>query len=210
MKTAGRAASRGGRRYTERLSTTPTDAAESAALSHPVFALVEERFPDAGLSGSEFRDQPTLVVPKGALLGVMTFLRDDEACSFDFMSDVTAVDYLNYPAEMPGRFAVIYNMCSTARNDRFFVKSYLDPSLPTEGIEEDPALWIDSVCGLWPGAEWMEREVFDMYGIRFTGHPDLRRILTWKDFPAHPLRKDYPVRGNGEREAYRLIDRTDA
>jgi len=87
---------------------------------------------------------------------------------------------------------------------------FLNPSLPTDRIVADPARFLDSVTDLWPGAEWPEREVYDMFGIRFRNHPDLRRILTWEAFPAHPLRKDYPLRGRGEREAYRVVDRTDA
>ena len=87
------------------------------------------------------------------------------------------------------------------------MKTYLDPSIDTSGIEPDPALELDSVTDIWPGAEWREREVYDMFGIRFTGHPDLRRILTWEDFPAHPLRKDYPLRGRGEREMYKVMER---
>jgi len=179
-------------------------------LDHPVFGFVKERFPSAKLTGTEFRNQPTLLVGKGDLKAVMTFLKTDERCRFDMLTDVVAIDYLNYPSPTPGRFAIVYNLISTERNDRFFVKVCLDPSRPTEGIEEDPALWVDSMCELWPGAEWLEREAFDMLGVRFENHPDLRRILTWKDFPAFPLRKDYPVRGRGEREAYRLVDRTDA
>jgi len=105
---------------------------------------------------------------------------------------------------------VIYNLLSHARDDRFFVKTFIDPSLPTDGIVEDPALYIDSVCDLWAGAEWTEREVFDMFGIRFRNHPDLRRILLWEAYPGHPLRKDYPLRGRGEREDYRVVDRTSA
>ena len=104
----------------------------------------------------------------------------------------------------------IFPFVSTTRNDRFFVKVYLNPSLPTDGIVDDPDLHIPSVCGVWPGAEWNEREAFDMFGVRFDGHPDHRRILTWEAYPAHPLRKDYPLRGRGEREAYKVIDRTDA
>ncbi len=87
------------------------------------------------------------------------------------------------------------------------VKTYLDPSIDTLGAKEDPALELESVCDIWPGAEWMERELYDMFGIRLRNHPDLRRILLWKDFPAFPLRKDYPLRGRGEREMYDTLNR---
>ena len=80
----------------------------------------------------------------------------------------------------------------------------------TTGIEPDPALEVDSATDIWPGCEWREREVYDMYGIRFRNHPDLRRILLWKDYPAHPLRKDYPLRGRGERETYKVVHRDEA
>ncbi|MBU3728835.1 MAG: NADH-quinone oxidoreductase subunit C, partial [Phycisphaerales bacterium] len=100
-----------------------------------------------------------------------------------------------------------HNIQSHARNVRIRLKTYLQPSMDTSGIAVDPALEIDSVCDIWPGAEWMEREVYDMFGIRFAGHPDLRRILLWKDYPAHPLRKDYPLRGRGEREHYQRLVR---
>ena len=120
---------------------------------------------------------------------------------------MTGADYLDYPAEMPGRFAVVYLLASYQHGRRLALKTFLDPSIDTGGIEPAPALEVDSVCDIWPGAEWPEREVFDMFGIRFRNHPDLRRILTWKDFPAHPLRKDYPLRGRGERERYVVIER---
>ncbi len=179
-------------------------------VEHPTFALVKGEFSNRRLRASEFRGQATLVVEPGDLHDIMQFLRDDPRTNYNFLSDVIGVDYLNYPAKMPGRFGVVYNLCAYSRDDRFFVKVYLDPSIPTDGIEEDPALWLDSVCDLWPGAEWTEREVFDMFGIRFRNHPDLRRILTWADYPAHPLRKDYPVKGRGERESYPVVDRTTA
>lgn len=178
-------------------------------LDHKTFARVKEAFPDKKFQGTEFRGQPMLIVQPGDLHEILAFLKDDEQSKYNFLSDVTSVDYMGYPADMPGRFGVIYNLCSYTRDDRFLVKTFLDPTLPTSGIEEDPALWLDSVTDLWPGAEWMEREVFDMMGIRFRNHPDLRRILTWADFPAHPLRKDYPVKGRGEREMYKVVKRTD-
>jgi NADH-quinone oxidoreductase subunit C len=179
-------------------------------LDHPTFALIKAAFPNLRLRGAEFRGQSTLIVEPGDLHEVMAFLRDDEATQYNFLSDVTAVDYLNYPTDMPGRFAVVYLLLSFAHNTRFTVKTFLDPSLPTDGTAEDPALYVDSVTDLWPGAEWPEREVFDMYGIRFKNHPDLRRILLWADYPGHPLRKDYPLRGRGEREHYRVVDRSSA
>ncbi len=186
--------------------------AESTPLTvdHPTFAVVKEAFPKLRLRATEHKGDSTLIVDAGDAHRVLAFLRDDARCLYNFLSDVIGVDYLDYPAETEGRFAVIYNLCSHEHDLRFFVKVFLDPSLPTEGIEEDPALYVESVCDLWPGAEWTEREVFDMFGIRFRNHPDLRRILTWRDFPAHPLRKDYPVTGRGEREMYDVIDRTDA
>lgn len=175
-------------------------------LDHPTFQRVKEAFPGLKFRGTEFRGQSCLIVDPEQLHGVMRFLRD--ACGYNFLSDVTAVDYLNYPAKMPGRFAVVYILCNYDNDDRFVVKTFLNPSIPTDGIVEDPALYLDSVTDIWPGAEWTEREVFDMFGVRFRNHPDLRRILTWETFPAHPLRKDYPLRGRGEREDYRIVDRT--
>lgn len=179
-------------------------------LDHPMFAVVKAAMPERRLRATEYRGCATLIVEPGDLHAVLAFLKNDERCRFDFLSDVGGVDYLNYPAKTAGRFAVVYNLSSTMHDTRFFVKVFLDPSLPTDGIVEDPALYLDTVTDLWAGAEWMEREVFDMFGIRFRNHPDLRRILTWEEYPAHPLRKDYPLRGRGEREMYRIVDRTDA
>lgn len=179
-------------------------------LDHPTLPHLKRQFPDAGLKATEFRGQTTVVVPPERLHDVMRFLRDDPECRYDFLSDVTAVDYFGYPARMPGRFAVVYVLASYPLGRRLIVKTHLDPSLDTSGREEDPALEVDSITDLWPGAEWTEREVYDMFGIRFRNHPDLRRILLWRDYPAFPLRKDYPLRGRGERETYRVIEREDA
>lgn len=189
-------------------------------LDHPTLPLIKQRFPAPGkrFVATEFRGQTTLVVPKEDLHDVLAFLRDDPGCAYNFLADLAGIDYLNYPgqralpAESPakGRFAVVYNLTSHRDNRRLFVKVHLDPTGDTYGIEEDAGLHLPTVTDLWPGAEWMEREVFDMLGIRFDGNPDLRRILLWESYPAHPLRKDYPVVGRGERETYRVIDRESA
>ena len=190
-------------------------------LDHPTLPLIKAALPDAKLFATEFRGQTTLIVEPAVLHDLLAFLRDDEQCKYDLLSDIAGVDYLRYPKPksapeaMPtGRFGVIYNLVATGTHGpesrRLFIKALLDPSLPTDGIEEDPALVLPTATDLWPGAEWMEREIFDMFGIRFAGHPDLRRILTWESYPAHPLRKDYPVKGRGEREDYRVVDRDSA
>lgn len=180
----------------------------STLKDHPTLKAVKAAFPHASLTATEFRGDITLVVQPGDLHVVCAFLRDNDQTRFTFLSDIAGLDYLNYPATQPARFSIVYNLLNDDVTERFFVKVYLDPSLPTDGTVEDPSLIVDSVCDLWPGAEWMEREVFDMFGIRFRNHPDLRRILLWKDYPAHPLRKDYPLRGRSEREMYKIIDRT--
>ncbi len=190
--------------------STTVNAGTKPNLDHPTFKLVKGRFPDKKFRATEYRGQSTLIVEPADLHAVMSFLRNDPDTRYEFLSDVGGVDYLGYPAPTVGRFAVVYNLIALSRDDRFLVKTFLNPSAPTQGITPDPALFVDSVTDLWPGAEWMEREVFDMFGIRFRNHPDLRRILMWEDFPAHPLRKDYPLRGRGEREQYDVIDRTSA
>ncbi|MFP4145430.1 MAG: NADH-quinone oxidoreductase subunit C [Phycisphaeraceae bacterium] len=183
-------------------------------LDHPSLPRIKQQFPDRKLFATEFRGETTLVVQKKDLHEILAFLKDDPECRYDFLSDLAGVDYLNYPASEAGgpkgRFGVIYNLTSTEFTRRLFVKVLLDPTRDTRGVENDPALRLPTVTDLWPGAEWMEREVFDMFGIRFDNHPDLRRILLWEDYPAYPLRKDYPVIGRGEREDYRVVQREEA
>lgn len=179
-------------------------------LDHPTLPLVKEAFSTVPLQATQFRNQTTLIVPSQHLHDIMRFLCADPRCDYDFLSDVTAVDYLGYPAKTQGRFAVVYLLASYKHNRRLTVKTFLDPTIDTTGIDVDPALEVESVTDIWPGCEWREREVYDMFGIRFTNHPDLRRILMWRDYPAHPLRKDYPLRGRGERESYRVIDREES
>lgn len=176
-------------------------------LDHPTLPVIKAAFPDVKFLATEFRGQTTLIVPKEKVKEVARSLRDDPQCDYNYLSDATAVDYLGYPVKQPGRFAVLWLLQSHKHERRLHLKTFLDPSMDTSGNVEDPALVVDSLTDLWPGAEWMEREIYDMFGIRFRGHPDLRRILLWKDFPAFPLRKDYPLRGRGEREMYNTLNR---
>ena len=171
---------------------------------------VREGLCDLSLRSTDFRNDLTLIADPKDVHRVLRFLRDDPDCNFDLLSDVTAVDYLDYPAQTLGRFAVVWILVCTETSARVRVKSFVDPSIDTSGIEEDPALYFDTSTDIWEGAEWREREIFDMYGIRFRNHPDLRRILMWKDYPAHPLRKDYPLRGRGERTNLAIVDRDEA
>jgi NADH-quinone oxidoreductase subunit C len=138
------------------------------------------------------------VVPD-RLLEIMGFLYEDKRCRFEQLCDLTCVDYLNFP-KAQDRYGVIYSLLSISKGHRLWVKCFVN----------DPTPEVPSVTGIWWGADWMEREVYDMFGVRFTGHPDLRRILTWEGFEAHPLRKDYPLQGRGERENFRVVSREDA
>ena len=125
------------------------------------------------------RGQAVVVVEREHLLSVLATLRDHAETSFDLLSDLTAVDYLGRSP----RFEVVYQLYSLVQNHRLRVK------VP---VPEEDAV-VPSAVPLWKSALWSEREVWDMFGIRFTGHPDLRRILMYEQFVGHPLRKDYPV-----------------
>jgi len=151
-------------------------------------------YPDGRESG-----QYWVRIPPARLPEVMRFLRDDPRTRFEQLCDLTCVDYLNYPGA-EDRFGVIYSLLSLTHNRRLWVKVFVN----------DPDPEVPSVTGIWKGAEWPEREVFDLFGIRFTGHPDLRRILLPQNFRDHPLRKDYPLHGKGEREAFEVIGRETA
>jgi NADH-quinone oxidoreductase subunit C len=191
----------------------------SHAITHPSLAPLKARFGDVKFLVAEFRDMVTVVVPREAIVPVCTYLRDDHSQRYELLSEVNGVDYLNYPGAAH-RFGVNYGIVSIEHGVRLWLKVFLDPTLDTapgtalrdeEIIEKgDPGLKVPSVTGVWPGAEWMEREVYDMFGVIFTGHPDLRRILTWNGFGSHPLRKDYPMRGIGERENYKIVARDGA
>jgi NADH-quinone oxidoreductase subunit C len=145
-----------------------------------VCARALEVVPAAAAGAPELvRGQAVVMLPREGLVGALRALRDDPALRLDVLVDITAVDYLGREP----RFEVVYQLRSHVHGHRLRVKAGLPAADPT----------IDSAVGLWPAANWAEREVFDLFGIRFTGHPDLRRILMYESFEGHPLRKDYPL-----------------
>jgi NADH-quinone oxidoreductase subunit C len=156
--------------------TAPTQPKPGAPPA--VAEALRARFADALQECTEFRGDLTVLVKRERALEVLRFLRDDPACRFDLLSDVSSCDW---PDRMP-RFDVVYQLTSTHLAQWLIVKTLV-------GEEES----CDSCTDVWPGANWMEREVYDLMGIRFAGHPDLRRIVTADDWEGHPLRKEYPV-----------------
>jgi NADH-quinone oxidoreductase subunit C len=158
-------------------------------------AALKNAFPDLGFS--EFRGQTRVVVPRAAIYQVLEKLKED--LGFDLLIDVTCVDYLYY-REAKDRFGMVYLLASTETNERITVRTFVN----------DPEPSVPSVVPLWEGANWLEREVWDLFGIRFEGHPDLRRILLPEEFTAHPLRKDYPLQGLGERHNFPVITRAES
>lgn len=151
----------------------------------------------ADVTETTFRGQRRLHVPAAQALELLTWLYKQQG--FDMLVDITAVDYLEYP-DATDRFGVIYLLSNTTANERVTVKTFVNPPEPR----------LPSAVGIWKGADWMEREVFDMFGIVFTGHPDLRRILMPEEFAAFPLRKDYPLQGYGERHNFAVLTRAES
>jgi NADH-quinone oxidoreductase subunit C len=152
-------------------------------------------FPD--LVTSEFRDNRRIVANAAQVFDVLQALKTEHG--FDLLFELTAADYLKYP-NATDRFGVVYGLMNTTTGERLFVKTWLN----------EPDLTLPSVFSLWKGADWLEREVYDMYGILFAGHPDLRRILMPDAFTSYPLRKDYPLRGRGERHNFPVITRAES
>ncbi len=147
-------------------------------MSKAVVDLVKTRFPDAVLSSHDYRGDETIVVPRERLLEVVRFLKDTPGAAMDFFVDLTCVDW---PGREP-RFDVVIHRKSHPQGHRIRVKVPVP-----EGDCVCPSL-----AGIYRAADWFEREAYDMYGVRFDGHPDLRRILLYDEFEGFPLRKDYP------------------
>ena len=172
---------------TEPENASPAVKALSAALGEGTFET------------SRFRDNVRAHLAPGQLIPALMTLRDRSGFQ---LVELGGTDYLQYPRRAPGkpRFEVHYVLLNQETHERLILKVGVDDPDPT----------IPSAVPLWMGANWMEREVFDMYGIRFEGHPDLRRILMPEEFAAFPLRKDYPLRGRGERHNFPRLTRNES
>jgi len=142
---------------------------------------LKARFGEQSIQVSEFRGELTLVVPKDHIVGICRFLKEDAELKFDLLADVCGID-MNTAEK---RFGVIYNLYSLSNKFRLRLKTFTE--------EEDPK--VPTVTGVWGTANWHERETFDMFGIVFEGHPDLRRVYMPEEFEHYPLRKDFPLMG---------------
>ncbi len=149
--------------------------------NHPAVAKLVAWNP-AAVEGAKFdRDEMSIYVERSSIRDACVLLRDDTDCPFNYLADITCVDW--FPSEP--RFEVVYHLLSISKKERVRLKVRLDGSSPA----------LDSVTLVWPAANYFEREVFDLFGVRFAGHPYLRRLLMPEDWEGHPLRKDYPVEG---------------
>lgn len=156
------------------------------ADNHRAIAKLQEKFPASVLDVKEFRGEVTVTVKKEDIVAICRFLK--ESFQYNMLTDLTGVDYLGKDP----RFMVVYTLYSIPHKDRLRVKA------PVSEVDCS----IDTVSVVWSTANWLERETYDLMGIRFTGHPDLRRILMTDDWEGHPLRKDYPLQGPG-RQPYK-------
>jgi NADH-quinone oxidoreductase subunit C len=162
----------------------PPDPPPPAEVGRPTWLQASERDLPGVATVSLWVGDWTLIVPTDRLVDVLTWLRDAPEARFDFCSDVTAVDW---PPRAEGRFDVVYCLYSVPFRARARVK-----------VRVPDGTAVPTATGVWPAANWLEREVFDMFGIRFSGHPDPRRILMPDEWQGHPQRKDYPLEGPGE------------
>ncbi|HEV8323823.1 MAG TPA: NADH-quinone oxidoreductase subunit C [Myxococcota bacterium] len=163
-------------------------------MSKAALDALVARFPDAVVAHGSWRGDEWAVVRGERLVELARWLRDEASPRFEMLVDLTAVDYLGYEgsdatppsaqAPQPGeeRFEVVYHLLALGKMKRLRLKVRLWEDAPE----------VDSLVPVWPGANWFEREAWDLYGIRFKGHPDLRRLLLYEEFVGHPLRKDYP------------------
>ncbi|MEO8578592.1 MAG: NADH-quinone oxidoreductase subunit C, partial [Gemmatimonadales bacterium] len=160
--------------------TTPRKVPHRGGPANPTAAALSERFPNAVIGSEVVWGETVVHVRTSSILEVMQWLHDDPSQQYDFLSDVTAVEYRDFETPME----VVWHLRSLPRRRFLRIKT---------PIAKSAALEVPSVWGIWKAADWMERECYDMFGIRFIGHPDLRRILMWEQYKeGYPLRKDFP------------------
>ena len=157
--------------------------AEKASSLHTYGQFLLSCLPKYIQQFSVWKDELTIYIPPSGVIPGISFLKYHTAAEFTMVADITAVDY---PTRSQ-RFEIVYNLLSVRHNSRIRVKTYADEATP-----------VPSITGLYDGASWYEREVYDLFGVFFVGHPDLRRIMTDYGFDGHPLRKDFPLTGNTE------------
>jgi NADH-quinone oxidoreductase subunit C len=157
---------------------------------------LESKLSGVSLGWSEFRSQQRVTVPAAKIAVALEALRD---AGMDQLVDITAVDMLEFPGATD-RFEVVYLLLNTTSGERLTVKTHVN----------EPELKLPSACPIWFGADWLEREVYDMFGIVFEGHPNFKRLLLPDAFESFPLRKDYPVKGRGERHNFPIITRAES
>jgi NADH-quinone oxidoreductase subunit C len=162
------------------------------ALRAEVLAALQDRLGE--LDVSDFRGQVRVVVPAARLVEALALLKCEQG--FDLLVDVSCVDYLHY-RDAEDRFGLVYLLANTCTNERLTLRVMLN----------EPDLSVPSATALWDAADWLEREVWDMFGIRFEGHSDLRRLLMPEQFTSYPLRKDYPLQGRGERHNFPVLSK---
>ncbi len=158
--------------------------------------VLKGKFPESFLEITDFRDMLTIHIRGEQVLDLLRTLKTDPRFAFNFLADITAVDHLKLGGHT--RFAVVYHLLNQYEVQRIVVRAWVD--------EEHPSL--PSAYSLWKTADWQEREVYDLFGIEFTGHPDLRRIMNPDGFQHHPLRKNYPLQGRGERNKFKVVKRS--
>jgi len=173
----------------------PTSSDGTIAISAVKSRLIQS-LPGVLLQWSEFRGQTRVVMSSADLLQCLQAFK---AVGFDQLTDLTAVDLLEYGG-VSDRFEVVYCLLNVETGLRLIAKTYLN----------EPDLTIPSATPVWFGADWLEREVYDMYGIVFSGHPNFKRLLLPDEFQSFPLRKDYPVKGRGERHNFPVITRAES
>ncbi|HOP08083.1 MAG TPA: NADH-quinone oxidoreductase subunit C [candidate division Zixibacteria bacterium] len=152
-------------------------------MEEKIRGFLKERFPEAVLKEEEFRGDLSFFIKPEALVDICQALLESTDLDVKYLCDITTVDWLGHESESEGRFEMVYNLYSLSGKYRFFLKARISGNNPK----------IATLCDLWPSANWLEREVWDLFGITFEGHPDLTRILLPDEFEGYPLRKDHEL-----------------